>query len=129
MKLKMKLLSLFYLKSECRMHVRDLARMHRHKQESREYPNINASINIVRTVSIMIRSSTASSRRSTVPVLYTILCMEEFLVDTKESVVATFNALSGAPILYRKKSFLITRRLSTLLHNVGALPSYVHHIS
>jgi hypothetical protein len=56
----------------------------------------------------------ASSRRSTIhqahQFLYTNFMYEELLVE-------------------RKESFLITRRLSTLLHNVGALPSYGHHIS
>ena len=58
----------------------------------------------------------------------------------RRSVLATLNDSSGAPfsitifmyeefLVDRKESFLITRRLSSLLYNVGALPSYVHHIS
>ena len=61
----------------------------------------------------MIRSYTASSQPlddlSGAPFSSTIFMYEEFLVD-------------------RKVPFLISRRLSNLLHNVGALPSYVHHI-
>jgi len=57
----------------------------------------------------------ASSRRATLddlsgaPFSCTIFMYEEFLVN-------------------RKVPFLMSRRLSNLLHNVGALPSYVHHI-
>ena len=118
MVLEMKLWSLFYLKNECRVRTRVHIGI---QKKAGNIPILSRCVGttlriyIVWSVSKMIRSSTASSQRprddsSGAPFSITIFMYEEFLVD-------------------RKESFLITRRLSSLLYNVGALPSYVHHIS